>query len=212
MVLIMKESGTPRPNKDMVEVIKYGAMEAYTRDIGRVIKPTVVDDSFMLTVIFMMVTGKMIRIMDLVNTLTRMVLSTKVIGWTINNMAKARSIGLMAPNMKVSISTEKRMDTVSFCGLIDPVIVVSSSIIIFTAKELIHGLMEEFIMEIGSRTKCMEKEYSHGLTVVNMKVNTLMTRNKDMEFSIGQMVDSTMDTGCLESKKVLVFTSTLRVK
>lgn len=67
-------------------------------------------------------------------------------------------------------------------------------------------------MEIGSRTKCMEKEYSRGPTVVSMKVSTLMTKSKVMEFSIGQMVDSTMDTGCLESKKELVFTSTLKVK
>lgn len=80
MVLTTRESGTPRPNKDMVEVIKFGVMEAYTKDIGRVTKLMVVDDSFMLTVIFMMVIGKMIRLMDLVNIPTPMVLSTKVIG------------------------------------------------------------------------------------------------------------------------------------
>ena len=40
----MKESGTLRQNKDTEEVIKYGAMEVFMKDIGRMIKLMVEED------------------------------------------------------------------------------------------------------------------------------------------------------------------------
>ena len=44
MVLTMKVNGTPRLSKDMVEDTKYGVMEVFMKDIGRVIKQMVVED------------------------------------------------------------------------------------------------------------------------------------------------------------------------
>ena len=38
MVLIMRENGTLRLSKDMVEGTKYGVMEAFTRGIGNMIR------------------------------------------------------------------------------------------------------------------------------------------------------------------------------
>ena len=212
MELITRVSGTLKLNNVMVEVIKYGVMEAYTKDIGRVIKQMVVVDSSMQTVTFMMVTGKMIKLMGSASTLTLMALSMRAIGLTISNMAKARSTGQMARNMKANISMERKMVMVSSCGLIDLVTVESLSTIIFMEKAPIHGLTAEFTMETGSKIRCTEKEFSRGPMVASMKVNTLMTKSKVMVFFTGQMVDSMMDTGCLENKKASVSTSTLRVK
>ena len=62
-------------------------------------------------------------------------------------------------------------------------------------KVHILGLMAEFMMEIGNRIKCMEEEYLPGLMVENMKVNTMMIRNKDMEYSLGQMDESGVVSG-----------------
>ena len=73
------------------------------------------------------------------------------------------------------------------------------------------GQMAEFTMVTGNKIKCMVEESSLGLMVVNMKENTSMTRNKAMVSFIGQMVASMMGIGCLESKKVSVSTSMLRV-
>jgi translation initiation factor IF-1 len=42
----------------------------------------------------------------------------------------------------------------------------------------IDGQMEEVIMENGVTTKCMEKEYSHGLMEGNMRVSTLKIRSR----------------------------------
>jgi hypothetical protein len=41
----------------------------------------------------------------------------------------------------------------------------------------------------------MEKELSLGVMVENTKEITMMTRNKDMAFLLGQMVEDTKDTG-----------------
>jgi len=64
----------------MEEDIKFGLTEASMRDTGNTIKPMAEEDSSMLMVISMMVTGKMIKLMDLDNTLTLTVPSTKDIG------------------------------------------------------------------------------------------------------------------------------------
>ena len=56
-----------------------------------------------------MVTGKMTKPMDSVNTPIQTVLNMRVIGWMISNMGKARSIGQMAHNMREIINMVKRM-------------------------------------------------------------------------------------------------------
>jgi hypothetical protein len=60
-------------------------------------------------------------------------------------------------------------------------------------------------METGSVTKCMDSASSLGLTVVDMKDNTLMTRKKDTEFSHGQTIESTMGIGSMENKKAWAY-------
>merc|ERR1712046_187338 len=79
-------------------------------------------------------------------------------------------------------------------------------------KVLTLGQMVESTMVTGNEIRCMVKAYSRGLMAVNMKVSTTMIKSKAMASSTGQMVDNTMDTGCLESKKASVSTSMLKEK
>ena len=190
MELITRVSGTLKLNNAMAEVIKYGVMEAYMKDIGRVIRQMVVVDSSMQTVTFMMVTGKMIKLMGSVSTLTLMVLSMKDIGLTISSMAKARSTGQMARNMKATISMERKMVMVSSCGLTDLVIVESLSTIIFMEKVPTDGLTVVCMKGTGEQIKCTAKDLSSGKMVENMLASTVTTRKRVMENSAGRMADA----------------------
>ena len=80
MVLSMKENGMSRLVIDMVEVIRYGVMAVFMKDIGKTTKLTAVDVLFMQMVIFMMVNGKMTKLMVLVNTLIQTELNMRVTG------------------------------------------------------------------------------------------------------------------------------------
>ena len=80
MGLNMKDNGTLKKIIVMVEAIKFGLTEASMKDTGNSTKPMAEEDSSMLMVISMMVTGKMIKHMDSDNILTLTVLSMKVIG------------------------------------------------------------------------------------------------------------------------------------
>ncbi len=44
MVHVMKESGMKIQTREMAEVIRYGQMVLYTKDIGRMIRQTVEED------------------------------------------------------------------------------------------------------------------------------------------------------------------------
>ena len=57
----MKGNGIYIQIRDMDEAIRYGQMEVFMKDTGKLIKLTAEVDLFMQMEIFMMVTGKMIR-------------------------------------------------------------------------------------------------------------------------------------------------------
>ena len=59
----------------------------------------------------------------------------------------------------------------------------------------INGPTEENSLVIGSVTRCMAKVYSHGRMVEDMKENTTMIRNKEMEFSYGRTEGNMMVHG-----------------
>jgi hypothetical protein len=73
--------------------------------------------------IFMTVIGEMIRLMVSVNILIQTVHNMKVIGLMTSNTVKAKRLGQTVLSMKVTISLEKKMVSVSFYGLINLVIV-----------------------------------------------------------------------------------------
>lgn len=76
----------------------------------------------MLMVMFIMVNGKMIKPMEVANTLIQMELSTKDNGSLISSMVKEKSIGLMVPNTLEIIGTAKKKVMDNFNGLIIPLI------------------------------------------------------------------------------------------
>lgn len=53
--------------------------------------------------------------------------------------------------------------------------------------------MARNIMAVGLKIKCMEREFFSGLMVEDMKENMKKTKNMDMVFSLGLMVENTMD-------------------
>ena len=73
----------------------------------------------MQMVIFMMVIGRMIKLMVLDNIHIQMEPNMKDIGLMINNMDKEKSIGLMVHNMKETINLVKKMVEENSFGLID---------------------------------------------------------------------------------------------
>lgn len=201
----MKENGTQKRIYDMAAVIKYGPMEVFMMVTGKVTKRMDVDDLFTPMVIYMMVTGEMIKLMDLGNTLIRTEPSMKDIGKMINNMERAKNNGQMVLNMKVNINMERKMVSVNSVGLINLAIVATSSITISMDKELIPGPTVEFLTVTGTTIKCMVQVLSLGLMVVDMKASISWIKKKVMEFSIGLMVVGTMDTGKMVNKRVWEF-------
>ena len=57
------------------------------------------------------------------------------------------------------------------------------------------GKMEEFTRATGNKIICMDKVCTSGLTEDNMKVNTLTTRKRAMEFTNIPMVAVIKDNG-----------------
>lgn len=142
-----------------------------------------------------MVTGKMTKPMDLVNTPILTVLNMRVIGSMISNTGKVRSIGQMAHNMKEIISMVKRTDMVLSYGQTNLLTKVTLSTITFTGMELINGPTTESTPVIGIITRCTEQEYLLGLMDENMMGSTTTIRSKVTECSLGQIIDNTTDTG-----------------
>lgn len=48
--------------------------------------------------------------------------------------------------------------------------------------------MVRCILANGKKTTCTVKAFSHGPTAGDMRANTLMIKNKDLEFTLGAMV------------------------
>jgi len=57
-------------------------------------------------------------------------------------------------------------------------------------KDFTNGQIKDLIMETDKTTRCMVKEFFVGLMAENMKVNIIMTKNKDMEYLNGQMEEN----------------------
>ena len=71
-------------------------------------------------------------------------------GLKINSMAKQLKNGLMEQSMRENIHMAKNMEKAIFCGLINPVIKDSLLTIIYMVLELINGLMEGSILDLGN--------------------------------------------------------------
>jgi len=139
--------------------------------------------------------GRMIKLMVLEPIHIWMVLNMKVIGLKINNMGKELKLGLMELDMKDNIIWEKNMEVANFIGQTVHYMKVIFTIIIFTAREHMNGLMEENILEIGKIIKWMAKVYLPGQMVENIMVNIRMIKNTVLVFLNGQMEENIKEIG-----------------
>ena len=108
----------------------------------------------------------------------------------------------MVPNMRVTMSRERKMETETSDGLIAPPITESSQTTTYTGKACIYGLTNVSTKVIGRITKCMGKACSHGLMAVSTKVNIMMTRNKATVYLPGPTVANTMGNGSMVNSTV----------
>jgi hypothetical protein len=88
----------------------------------------------------------------------------------------------------------------------------SSRPITYKAMVDILGSMVGTFKASGRTIKCMVKELSSGLMDGSMKDNMSIKRSKDMESSLGLMVEAILDIGAMESKMEKVFTVTKMVR
>jgi hypothetical protein len=85
-------------------------------------------------------------------------------------------------------------------------ILVNFITIISMEKEFTHGQIIENMKENGEQIRCTGKEPSHGQMVENILENMLMIRKKDMENLIGLMEDAIVESGLMvnNTEKVLM--------
>jgi hypothetical protein len=105
----------------------------------------------------------------------------------------------MVLSIKVVTRKERNMAMESFIGPMKALTEGTSLTTILKEMEFMNGQMAESMMVNGRRIKCMEKGSLHGKTAGDMKVNTSMTRKKEKEYSIGQMVGNIREAGIMEN-------------
>lgn len=101
----------------------------------------------------------------------------------------------MEPNTRETTMKVKSMVMENLTGLTHLNTRGNLRITIFMAKVTTSGVMAELLKDNGNLIRCMVLEFSHGKMVEDMKVNTMMTRNKEEGCSIGLIVVSTMVLG-----------------
>lgn len=103
--------------------------------------------------------------------------------------------GQIMQNTKETTSTVKNMELAHLNGLMGPLILVSFTTIIFMAKVYIHGQITEFTKVNGDQIKCMVKELLHGPMEENMLENMPKIRNEGTVNLYGLMVDAIVVSG-----------------
>ena len=149
----------------------------------------------------------MIKLMVTVFTFIKMAQNMKETGKTIFSMVMGKKYGQMAQNMKATIKKVKSMAEDSIYGKTD-----QCTTVIGTRTELkdtanTNGKMDVNIQETGSIITCMEKEFTLGLMVDDMKVTTKWIKSMDTVNINGLMDVNTKDTGLMENNMAKVIIS-----
>ena len=179
----------------MEEATKYGATEVFMKDTGKTTRPTGAVDLYMLMVIFTMAIGKTIKPMATESTRTRTVPNMRVTGSMTNSTVKVWRSGRTAPSTKEPTNLVRRMDTVNSYGPTCLHTRATSLTTTSTALASTGGQMAECTKEIGYAIKCMVEETLAGLMAASTPETITTTRNKDMEYLLGQMVANIMELG-----------------
>ena len=208
----MKVSGIRKQRSAMGVGIRSGATDQFMRATGRVIRQMVGVDLFTPTVIFTMGIGAMTKRTGLGSIRTQMVLSMRVTGLTISNMAKVKKSGQMEHSTKVTIREARKMATVSSYGPISQVIQANFMKTISMDLESIAGPTVVFTTVNGHKIKCKGVVFLLGQMEGVMKVSITMIKKKVVADLSGLMDVVMMVTGGLVIKKGLVFIIMQRVR
>ena len=111
----------------------------------------------------------------------------------------------MVPSMKVITNTGRNTGLVLSNGLIILSTLVSSIITIFMEREFIHGVTVGDMKVNGKIIRCMVMVPSHGQMVESMLDNMLTIKNKVTVNSYGLMEDHTKVIGIMESNTDVVY-------
>lgn len=137
---------------------RFGLMDLSMMDSGKMTRLTEMGNSFMLMVMFMTVSGKMIKLMawDIICTLMEPPITEN--GRMTNNTAKALRHGQMAQGMKGHILKAKSMER-GPCALLMGVSILETFSSTKSQEEVnMFGLMASRMKDNGRRIKCMDTE------------------------------------------------------
>lgn len=181
---------------------KSGPTEANTKESGSMDRRAVRVAFGMLTVTNMRVSGRTIRRMAMDFTCTRTEPSTWAIGRMTCSMGTAKRPGLTGPALKASTSMGRKRVTALINGLMAANSQVGGARTKLMVTAFISGRTGASSKATGKTIICMGGARIVGQTVGCMKVNTLMTRSTEMEFTLGPMADSITDNGPTVSNMV----------
>ena len=117
------------------------------------------------------------------------------IGKRTSNMGTELKPGQMQPNMKEITSMAKSTGLEPSNGRMDPLTSENSITIIFMEKAFTHGLIIGNMRVNGVQIKCTGKEHLHGPILENTLENMQKIKRKDMENSSGLTVAVTGENG-----------------
>lgn len=137
---------------------RFGLISPNMKVIGSQTKLMGLVNFIMLMGMFMRDNGKMIKLMDRVNTLMPMEQSTMVIGLMINNMDMELNHGQMVLGTKENTLMERKKARVHSTLLMDLCLLVTLKVMRSTDSVLMNGLMERNTKVIGLITRCVGRE------------------------------------------------------
>ena len=172
------------------------------KDGYKITKPMVLEDLFMLMVMFTMGIGTMIKLMELECTAISMELNMRETGRKINSTDKVLKHGQMVLGTMGNTFLVKSMESENSLGLMAAHIMEILRKTIFRETANTIGQMEEYLKDPGSTIKWKDKVCSHGLMVEDMRVIIKMIRKKETVLFIGLMVGNTMEDGKMENNTV----------
>ena len=94
---------------EVVEACKYGLMGPFMRGTGKTIKPSLGVGIFILTVMFIVVSGSSTKLTATGSQILQMAPSLRSTGMKMNGLAQVEKNGLMVPAMRVVTSWVKSM-------------------------------------------------------------------------------------------------------
>jgi hypothetical protein len=134
---------------DMAKELCFGQMVQNMRENGNMGRLMEKEFSLILKVKYMMVSGYMIKHMDLVYILIKMELNIKDIGTKIFNMVKVMKNGLMVLSSKENTEEVRKMDLENIFGQMELAMKENGRRMKLQDMVIINGQMVEDMLDIG---------------------------------------------------------------